>query len=322
MEKVLITGASGLLGGKLVNVLSKLYEVIPTHRTEALHPNSIRMNISDKDEVFKALSQLNPDTVIHTAAETNVDKCETNKEWAWNVNAAGTRNIAEACSKIGAKLVYISTDYVFDGQKGLYSEEDEANPINYYGVTKLKGEDFVKQLCEDFIITRTSVLYGWHHKKLNFATWVIDSLKNRRRISVAEDHYNSPTLADDLAEMIRRLVRSNASGVYHTAGGQRVSRYNLALKIAQIFELDTSLLEPVKMVDLKAWLAKRPRDSSLSVEKIRKEVGIEPLSLDEALRKMRVSEKQVHEIRLLKFKGDTSTCGAYERCNPPRWQGH
>lgn len=292
MEKVLITGASGLLGGKLVNVLSKLYEVIPTHHTEALHPNSIRMNISDRDEVFNVLSQLHPDTVIHTAAETNVDKCETNKEWAWNVNAAGTRNIAEACSKIGAKLVYISTDYVFDGEKGLYSEEDEANPINYYGVTKLKGEDFVKQFCEDFIITRTSVLYGWHHKKLNFATWVIDSLRSRRRISVAEDHYNSPTLADDLAEMIRRLARSNASEVYHTAGGQRVSRYNLALKIAEIFDLNTSFLEPVKMSNLKAWVAKRPRDSSLSLEKIRKEVGIEPLSLDEALKKMRVSKKQ------------------------------
>jgi len=292
LEKVLITGASGLLGGKLVNVLSKLYEVIPTHHTEALHPNSIRMNISDRDEVFNVLSQLHPDTVIHTAAETNVDKCETNKEWAWNVNAAGTRNIAEACSKIGAKLVYISTDYVFDGEKGLYSEEDEANPINYYGVTKLKGEDFVKQFCEDFIITRTSVLYGWHHKKLNFATWVIDSLRSRRRISVAEDHYNSPTLADDLAEMIRRLARSNASEVYHTAGGQRVSRYNLALKIAEIFDLNTSFLEPVKMSNLKAWVAKRPRDSSLSLEKIRKEVGIEPLSLDEALKKMRVSKKQ------------------------------
>jgi len=292
LEKVLITGASGLLGGKLVNVLSKLYEVIPTHHTEALHPNSIRMNISDRDEVFNVLSQLHPDTVIHTAAETNVDKCETNKEWAWNVNAAGTRNIAEACSKIDAKLVYISTDYVFDGQKGLYSEEDEANPINYYGVTKLKGEEFVKQFCEDFIITRTSVLYGWHHKKLNFATWVIDSLRSRRRISVAEDHYNSPTLADDLAEMIRRLARSNASEVYHTAGGQRVSRYNLALKIAEIFDLNTSFLEPVKMSNLKAWVAKRPRDSSLSLEKIRKEVGIEPLSLDEALKKMRVSKKQ------------------------------
>jgi len=250
------------------------------------------MNISDRDEVFNVLSQLHPDTVIHTAAETNVDKCETNKEWAWNVNAAGTRNIAEACSKIGAKLVYISTDYVFDGEKGLYSEEDEANPINYYGVTKLKGEDFVKQFCEDFIITRTSVLYGWHHKKLNFATWVIDSLRSRRRISVAEDHYNSPTLADDLAEMIRRLARSNASEVYHTAGGQRVSRYNLALKIAEIFDLNTSFLEPVKMSNLKAWVAKRPRDSSLSLEKIRKEVGIEPLSLDEALKKMRVSKKQ------------------------------
>ena len=290
MKKVLVTGSSSLLGGKLVNALSKEYEVIPTHNTEALHPNSIRMNIVDRDGVFKVLTEVFPDVVVHTAAETSVDKCENGREWAWSVNAVGTRNIAEVCAKIRAKLIYMSTDYVFDGGKGLYSEEDEVHPINYYGLTKLKGEEFVKELCEDFVVARTSVVYGWHPRKLNFATWVIDSLEKGKRIPVAEDHYNSPTLADNLAEIIQRIVGSNAGGVYHTAGGERVSRYEFAVKIAETFELDKSLMAPVKMGDLKAWIAKRPRDSSLCVDKLRKKIGIQPLDLAGALRRMKESQ--------------------------------
>ena len=289
MKKVLVTGASGLLGGKLVNLLSQDYEVTPTHNTDALHHNSMRMNIVDGDGVSRVLVEVCPDVVVHTAAETNVDKCEASKEWAWSINAEGTRNIAEACIDIGARLVYVSTDYVFDGYKGLYSEDDQANPINYYGFTKLEGEGFVRGLCEDFIIARTSVLYGWHQRKLNFATWVIDSLRNQKPIPVAEDHYNSPTLADDLAEIISRMVGRNAGGVYHTAGGERVSRYEFALKIAETFGLDRSLVSPVKMGDLKSWIAKRPRDSSLCVDKLQEEIGIQPLDLTEALRRMRES---------------------------------
>jgi len=286
-EKVLVTGSSGLLGGKLVKALSEGYKVIPTHNTEATHPNSIRMDIVDRDRVFKVLAESSPDVVVHAAAETSVDECETSKELAWGVNALGTKNIAEASVKIGARLIYISTDYVFDGRKGLYSEEDEVNPINHYGLTKLKGEEFVRELCEDFLIARASVVYGWHPRKLNFATWVIDSLKNRRRIPVVEDHYNSPTLADDLEDIIRRMVGSKAVGVYHTAGGERVSRYEFALKIAETFGLDRSLIAPVKMVDVKGWIARRPRDSSLCVDKLQKKIGIQPSDLAGALRRMK-----------------------------------
>jgi len=287
LKRVLITGASGLLGSKLVKALSGGYEVIPTHNTHSIHPDSVRMDIVDGKEVARVLSVVKPELVVHAAAETNVDKCETNGELAWSVNAEGTRNIASACGKMSVKLVYVSTDYVFDGEKGLYSEEDEAKPVNYYGVTKLEGERFVRELCKDFIIARTSVLYGWHPNKLNFATWVIDSLKSGMRISVAEDHYNSPTLADDLAEMIMRIVEMNASGVYHTAGSERVSRYDFAMKTAETFELDKLLVMPVKMKDLKVWLAKRPRDSSLSVDKIRRELEVSPLDLNEALKRMK-----------------------------------
>ena len=286
MEKVLVTGASGLLGSKLVKALSEGYEVIPTHSTHSIHPGSVRMDIVDGDEVARVLSGVEPKLVVHAAAETNVDKCETNRELAWNVNAKGTRNIAEACAKMCVKLVYVSTDYVFDGEKGLYSEEDEAKPVNYYGVTKLKGEEFVRELCEDFIIARTSVLYGWHPSKVNFATWVIDSLRNSKGISVVEDHYDSPTLADNLAEIILRIVGMDLTGAYHVAGSERISRYDFAMKTAEVFGFDRSLITPVRMKDLKVWIAQRPRDSSLSVDKAKRELKVTLLDVREGLHRM------------------------------------
>jgi len=288
--KVLVTGANGLLGSKLVEALSTSYEVFPTDNAQAVYSKSMRMDIADANEVLEIFSEVRPDAVIHAAAETNVDKCETDRGLAWRVNAEGTRNISQACAKIEAKLIYMSTDYIFDGEKGLYTEYAQANPLNYYGLTKLKGEEFVRELCHDYVIARTSVLYGWHPRKLNFATWVIDSLKDGKRISVVNDHYNSPTLSDNLAEMIQRALKVHLSGVYHMAGGERISRYNFALKIAEMFDLDKALISPMKVADLEAWIAKRPRDSSLCVDKIRKEVGIEPLNLDEALRRMKKGE--------------------------------
>lgn len=295
--KVLVTGANGLLGRKLIEALSTDYKVFPTHNTQAIYANSMRMDIVDANGVLRVFSEVRPDVVIHTAAETNVDKCETDRGLAWSVNTEGTRNIAQACAKTEAKLIYISTDYIFDGEKGLYTEQEQANPVNYYGLTKLKGEEFVRAQCQGFVIARTSVLYGRHPSKLNFATWVINSLKDGRRISVADDHYNSPTLADDLAGMIHRIMKASGSGVYHTAGGERISRYNFALKIAEAFHLDKAHISPTKVADLKAWIAKRPRDSSLCVDKMKKEIGIESLSLDEALRRMQHSESMASSWR-------------------------
>jgi len=287
--RVLVTGASGLLGCKLVDVLSSEYEIIPTHNTHAIYPNSVRMNIVDRNEVLRVLNWASPAVVVHAAGETNVDKCETEKDLALSVNAEGARNIAEACAEIGARLIYISTDYVFDGQKGLYSEEDEPNPVNYYGLTKLKGEEFVKELCEEYVVARTSVIYGWHPKKLNFATWVIDSLRNQRRTTVSQDYYSSPTLADDLADIIRRVMSRKIVGVYHAAGDDRVNRYEFAVMIAQTFGLDSSFLTPVSLKDPEAWIAKRPKDSSLCVDKL-KTIGIQPLRLTQALTRMKDSQ--------------------------------
>jgi len=145
---LLVTGASGLLGNKIVELAKNDYTVILLHKTKPLHLNSLKLGIIDTIEVLNLFHKLKPDVVIHTASETNVDKCETEKEHAWKINVDGTRNIAVACSQVGAKLVYISTDYVFDGEKGLYDEEDKPNPVNYYGLIKLEGEKQVIKHCK------------------------------------------------------------------------------------------------------------------------------------------------------------------------------
>jgi len=236
---------------------------------------------------MQLFNDLEPEIAIHTASETNVDKCEIEKEHAWKVNVKGTQNIAEACKKTNAKIIGISTDYVFDGEKGLYAEEDCPNPINHYGITKLEAEKQVINNCSNYAILRTSVLYGWHPSKTNFATWVISKLEKNQEIAVVEDHYNTPTLADNLAEMAIEVAERNLQGLFHASGCERISRFELAKEIARTFNLNSDLIKPLRMSELKAWVAKRPRDSSLSTEKIQKQLITKPLNINEELRKLK-----------------------------------
>jgi len=284
---MLVTGASGLLGNKIVEHAKNDYKLVPIYKTKPLHSNSLKLDITDVAEVSNLFSRFKPTVVIHTASETNVDKCETEKVHAWKVNVEGARNIADACQKVNAKLVAISTDYVFDGEKGLYTEEDTPNPINYYGVTKLEGEKQVINYCKNYAILRTSVLYGWHPWKQNFATWVINKLRQQQEINIVEDHYNTPTLADNLAEMALEVAEKDLQGLYHASGNERISRYEFAKKIAETFGLNSDLIKPVKTSQMAAWTAKRPRDSSLDTGKIRKQLKTKPLNITEGLNKMR-----------------------------------
>jgi len=286
MEKILVTGGSGLLGSKIVKKAEKKYAVYPTHATRSLFPNSLKMDITAKEDVQRVFRKVKPNIVVHTAAMTNVDKCEKDKKHAWKVNAEGTKLLAEACKETDAKMVYVSTDYVFDGERGFYTEKDTPNPVNYYGVTKLMSEKHVTELCESFAILRTSVLYGLHPEKPNFAKWVIAALMEGKPLAIVEDHYNSPTFAENLADVILEIIDKGLEGVYHTAGSERISRYGFALKIAETFNLDASLIKPIKMSELKTWIAKRPKDSSLCVDKIKKKINVELLGVTEGLKEM------------------------------------
>jgi dTDP-4-dehydrorhamnose reductase len=291
-ERIAVTGSSGLLGNEIVKLAKRNYEVTSLHNTKTIYSDSVQLDIAGTERVLEFFSRLKPDVVIHTASQTNVDRCETEKENAWNVNVVGTLNIAKACNKVRAKLIYISTDYVFDGEKGNYREQDTPNPINYYGTTKLEGEKQVAQYCHNYAILRTSVLYGWHPWKQNFATWTISQLRQNRQITVVEDHYNTPTLASNLAEMAMEFIEKDLQGLYHSSGSERISRFAFAQQIAKTFELDPQLIKPIRMSQLTAWIAKRPRDSSLDIEKIEKQLRTKPLSITSGVDMMKKEEEE------------------------------
>lgn len=171
---------------------------------------------------------------------------------------------------------------MFDGQKGMYKESDVTNPINHYGLTKLQGEQAVMGLCDNFIVARTSVLYGRGRK--NFTTWIIDELKNRKELTIVTDQFVSPTLNTDLSHQILALIEADATGIYHTAGAERISRFDFAQKVAEEFDLDSGLIVPYAS-ECMNWVAKRPMDSSLDISKVSR--VRKPLKVHEAIKTLR-----------------------------------
>jgi dTDP-4-dehydrorhamnose reductase len=280
-----VTGSSGLLGRRLVSVLSGEYEVMGIDRYVPEGQKDLAVDITQRERTLESIVGMGPSVVVHTAAETDVDRCETERDLARRINVEGTANIADACVEVGAKLILVSTDYVFDGNKGNYAETDEPNPISFYGITKHEAEQIAASTSPNSLIIRTSVLYGWHPVKLNFVTWILKGLRDRQTLRVVYDHINSPTFADNLARAIHKAIERNSQGMLHIAGSERISRFDFARRVARRFDLDESLLIPVQMKDL-SWVARRPRDSSLDVGKAEKELGIELLGVDEGLEEM------------------------------------
>ena len=293
--RILVTGGNGLLGKKIYDFLEKNdHNVFFTYNQNKIEKeNYYYLDITGRDQVFKIIEKISPDVVIHTAALTNVDECERDKNKAYDINVNGTKNIVTASKKISAKVAFISTDFVFNGKKGMYKEDDSTDPINYYGVTKLEGENIVSDYLDDYIIARTSVLYGWNDLRKNFVTWVIDQLKIGNKIKVAKDMFNSPTLADNLAEILIKLLFRDETGIFHISGSERISRYDFASKIINHFNLQKDLIEPVSSDQLDL-VAKRPKDASLDVSKISKIKN--PLNIDDGLRIMKESRERTFGI--------------------------
>jgi len=281
--RVFITGGSGLLGSKVAEIaLEKGYEVYSgynNHRPDFGEP--IKFDLANPDSIVKAINEVKPDAIIHSAALTDVDKCEVEKELAYKINVEGTKVIAEMAGRLGSFMVYISTDYVFDGSKGMYKEEDETNPINYYGYTKLLGEKY----CQNFCIARTCVIYGAKPAsgKVNFVLWLINKLENEESVKIVTDQFITPTLNTNLAKMLLEIAERKITGIFHLAGATRVSRFEFAKEIARVFGLDDSLIIPSRMDEIN-WIAKRPRDSSLDVSKAAKYLNEKPYDLMEALK--------------------------------------
>ncbi len=283
--KILITGAHGLLGTKLMKILSKKFDVIGTD----IKDSDYQLDISIKKKVIVLFNKIKPDIIIHCAAYTDVDGCEINKKQAYNVNVIGTKNIAKASELINAKLMYISTDFVFDGKKGNYNEKDKPNPLSYYAQTKYEGEKFVRE-HPNHLIARSSVLYGYNHENdnFNFTKWIIDSLKEGKQLRIVTDQINSPTLIDDIAYALIKLFDKN--GIYNVVGPEAMSRYGFAVKIAEVFGFDKKLITPITSKEF-PQKAVRPKDVSLDISKIKK-LGIKMSNVKKGAMKIK---KQMRE---------------------------
>lgn len=296
--RVLVVGGGGQLGGKIIELAKDRFEVYATYLTRRPPLNESRIyqvDKRDRNAVMALFRKVRPDVAIDTGAMHNVDYCETHKDEARAVNVEGTLNVANAAAHSGARMVFVSTDYVFDGNRGNYAERDEANPVNYYGATKLEAEKRVAEICENYVIVRPSVMYGYvpgaggessSGKPLNFAMWLIQKLARREPVKIVADQYGSPTLADSLAGAVLSLSESAQIGVFHAAGPTRISRYEFALKLADSLGYEPNLISSATTDELRQ-LAKRPMDSSLCVDKLSKDLKIILLAMDEALQQFK-----------------------------------
>lgn len=290
--KVLVTGANGLLGQELVALLlQRQFEVIATSKG----PNRLQvsdakfryrdLDITDGMASNKIITEERPDVIIHAAAMTQVDQCELNKIDCYNINVTATRFLIEAAKEINARFVYVSTDFIFDGVAGPYKEDDEAKPLNYYGSTKLSAETEVVESGLRWTIVRTVLVIGnASSTRSNIISWVKDKLSKGEKIKVVDDQFRTPTFTEDLAKGIVLIVEKNAKGIYHISGKDLLTPYQIAIKTAAHFQLDHTLIEKADASSF-SQPALRPPRTGFYIDKARADLGYEPLSFEEGLKK-------------------------------------
>lgn len=284
--KILITGAKGQLGNELISIINsgkseigdisryvKKYEVI------ALDVD--KLDITNLSQVKEVVRIENPDVIINCAAATNVDGCETDKEFAFKVNTLGSRNLAIAAEENDSKLVQVSTDYVFSGstQEAPFTEFDLTSPYSVYGKTKLEGEKFVRELCSKYFIVRTAWLYGYVGH--NFVYTMRKLGQERDKLTVVNDQTGNPTNANDLAHHILKLIETEEYGVYHCTGNGECTWYDFAKKIIELSNIDCEVI-PCTSEQFKT-VAKRPEYSSLDNMMLRCTVGDEMRNWEDAI---------------------------------------
>lgn len=296
MEKIAVIGL-GMIGYELVKKYDELgYAVHIINRSDKnffknnANIDNYFVDITNENKIKQTITDINPDFVINTAAMANVDLCETEKELAYKTNALSVGYIGETCKKLTVPLCHISTDYVFDGERGDYSEQEEMNPINYYGYSKAEGEKALNGLNYDLAsIVRISVPFCVSLIKVNFFMWVLDMLKKKECVNILIDQWNTPTFVNELVEGVIEIYKKDVAGLFHFGGGEKVSRHEFALKVAEIFEIDSSCINPIKSSELD-WKADRPKDTSLNNSKIENKIKIKLKTINKCLKEIRDGE--------------------------------
>jgi len=276
----LIIGASGFVGSEIYNQLKAKEKPLKGTFYSNIKPELYKLNMGSQEEVKLAFEKFKPRNIYMPAFISSVDYCESNDK-PNEINKTGVTNVVKMCKKFNSKLIFYSSDYIFDGLSGPYFETDKPNPINRYGHTKLLCENLVKQL-QNYLIIRTTVVYGYNPESKNFLMTLTKDLKNQVRKVIPNDQIGSPTHIKDLAAISIKLVEENKNGIYNIVGPDLCSRYVFALKIARSFGLNENLIKPISTEQLKQQ-AKRPLRAGLLIDKIRIDINANPSGIDNVL---------------------------------------
>ncbi|HVO75820.1 MAG TPA: dTDP-4-dehydrorhamnose reductase [Ignavibacteriaceae bacterium] len=287
-KRILIVGSNGMLGQRLINFFksqncSELLGCSVEKETVVKNIDYVQCDITKRDQVKSVIFNFYPDFIINAAAYTNVDQSETDREIAWKINVKGVEYLAEASRVLDAHLIHISSDYIFDGTKGPYSETAKPNPVSYYGRTKLASENALKISGTIHSILRTNVLFGRaEENRPDFVRWVVKMLGSGETIRIVTDQINNPTFVGDLVQGINKVIDFRKEGIYNIGGRDFLSRYDFTMEIAEFFKLDKNLVKPILTEELKQP-AKRPLNSGLITLKAETELGFIPHSIKEVL---------------------------------------
>ncbi len=285
-KRILIIGSNGMLGQRLteyfLNALNvELFCVSEEDESFFSQAAYKKLDITQKNKVREVILGFFPDFVINTAAFTNVDRAETEKEIAWKVNVTGAENLALYSWTIDAHLIHLSTDYIFDGVNGPYTEVSKPNPLCYYGRTKLASENLIRTFGLQHTIIRTNVLYGpAKYGRPDFVKWVVNSLRDDQIIKTVTDQIGNPTYIDDIVSAVNKIIEFKKEGIYNIGGAEMISRFDFALRIAKFFNLNERLIKPILTKELNQPAA-RPLRSGLITLKAETELGYKPYSLEE-----------------------------------------
>jgi dTDP-4-dehydrorhamnose reductase len=290
--KLFITGISGLLGLNIALEVGERYQVSGSYYT---HPvaldggQAVKLDLASFEVAERTLRHFQPDVVIHTVGLTSVDACEADPALAYSLNVEAANFTAKSARALGAKLVHISTDHLFDGIAPWRREEDAPYPLNVYARTKAQAEDVVLQACPDALVIRTN-FFGWGTSvRASFSDWIINSLEQGRELTMFYDVFFTPILINDLVELILGLVGRGAKGIFHVTGGERVSKYDFAIKLAEVFDYPRDKIRAISVENF-SFKALRPKDMSLSSEKAEKYLRMPMPTVAEGLERLRSLE--------------------------------